>query len=354
MNYFKKQINTSSVKVIKKIFNFFIDFAGLREDTRNLREFLNKCRQAEQKSENQDITQSLYFKMNEAIINFFDEKKEVELDGREQQGAIDFKLFIIERYYFLFSTKKESKEIQRKYYKLLKKYLKNETEEIGINKCFLIIPHHEKVSEHYYRVLIEILIYLNDNIKRIDDIWEININEKPEKNMIKNSFELLNFYINAVIQFHKRYTENMNDTTNITTDCLTEFKRQDTLLFENIEKVIKFVKTVEKEKIDNNHKGIIMEKFLYFLYQIFCLYLRIKALRGIKIEKEEAEIMCQSCFFMIKQGNISSLIDNSLKFFFEIISYSNYQNNEQQNFFYNELFNNWKKYFNFEIYLQNK
>ena len=354
MNYFKKQINTSSVKVIKKIFNFFIDFAGLREDTRNLREFLNKCRQAEQKSENQDITQTLYFKMNEAIINFFDEKKEVELDGREQQGAIDFKLFIIERYYFLFSTKKESKEIQRKYYKLLKKYLKNETEEIGINKCFLIIPHHEKVSEHYYRVLIEILIYLNDNIKRIDDIWEININEKPEKNMIKNSFELLNFYINAIIQFHKRYTENMNDTTNITTDCLTEFKRQDTLLFENIEKVIKFVKTVEKEKIDNNHKGIIMEKFLYFLYQIFCLYLRIKALRGIKIEKEEAEIMCQSCFFMIKQGNISSLIDNSLKFFFEIISYSNYQNNEQQNFFYNELFNNWKKYFNFEIYLQNK
>ena len=125
MNYFKKQINTSLVKVIKKIFNFFIDFAGLREDTRNLREFLNKCRQAEQKSENQDITQTLYFKMNEAIINFFDEKKEVELDGREQQGAIDFKLFIIERYYFLFSTKKESKEIQRKYYKLLKKYLKN-------------------------------------------------------------------------------------------------------------------------------------------------------------------------------------------------------------------------------------
>ena len=76
-----------------------------------------------------------------------------------------------------------------------------------MNKCFLIIPHHEKDSEHYYRVLLEILIYLNDNIKRIEDILEINNNEKPEKNKIKNSFELFNFYINSIIQFHKRYTE---------------------------------------------------------------------------------------------------------------------------------------------------
>ena len=357
MNYFKKRINISPKKVPKKIFNFFIDFVGLREDAIKLREFLNKCRQSESKLErdNQDITQTLYYRMNEAIINFFDEKKEGELDGREEQGAIDFKLFIIERYYYFFNTKKENKEIQRKYYKLLKKYLKNETEEIGTNKYFLIIPHHDKISEQYYRVLIEILIYLNENLKRIKDIWEININDSPGKNKIRNSFELLNFYTNVIIQYHKRNQANRNDNTNISTDCLTEFKRQDNLLFENIKKVISFVKTVEKEKIDSNHKGIIIEKFLTFLYQIFCLYLRIKANLGIMMVKEESEIMCQSCHFMIKQGNTNSLIDSSLKFFLDLISFSNLQNNnDQPNFFYDELFKNWKKYFNFEIYLQNK
>ena len=55
-------------------------------------------------------------------------------------------------------------------------YLKNETEEIGRNKFFLIIIHNDKISELYFRVLNELLIYLNKNLTKIRDIWNININ----------------------------------------------------------------------------------------------------------------------------------------------------------------------------------
>ena len=326
-----------------------------------LRECFNKCRQLEQKPdrENQDITQTSFYRMNEAIINFFDEAKEEELDGVDEIGAVDFKLFIIERYYFAFSTKKENREIQRKYFKLMKKYLKNESKDIGMNKYFLMSSsHHEKISEHYYRALIEILICLNENMRRIKEIWEINISSKPERNKIRNSFEMLNIYTNVIIQYHKRITGNKNDkneNSNISTDCLLEFKKQDSLLLESMEQVILFMRKVEKEKIDSNHKGIVVEKFLEFLFQIFSLYLRLKAAKAIQVTKEEAEIMCQSCHFMIKQGSLNTLIDCSLKFFYDLISFTNYpSNSEQQNFFYNEIFKNWKKYFNFELYLQNK
>ena len=41
---------------------------------------------------------NIFYKLNENIIKFFDEEKEKELDGIAEQGAIDFKNFIIERY----------------------------------------------------------------------------------------------------------------------------------------------------------------------------------------------------------------------------------------------------------------
>ena len=74
----------------------------------------------------------------ESVIKLF-EKKESLLDERSEQGAIDFKLFIIERYYQLVNMTNEIKEkvfICIKYFKLVNKYLKNEIEEVGfkINK----------------------------------------------------------------------------------------------------------------------------------------------------------------------------------------------------------------------------
>ena len=87
---------------------------------------------------------NIFYKLNEGVVKFFDEEKEKELDGIAEQGAIDFKNFIIERYYFIFLYKKDNKEIQKKYFRLMNKYLKNETEEIGRNKLILIIIHNDK------------------------------------------------------------------------------------------------------------------------------------------------------------------------------------------------------------------
>ena len=66
---------------------------------------------------------NIFYKLNEGVVKFFDEEKEKELDGIAEQGAIDFKNFIIERYYFIFLYKKDNKEIQKKYFRLMNKYL---------------------------------------------------------------------------------------------------------------------------------------------------------------------------------------------------------------------------------------
>ena len=110
-------------------------------------------------------------------------------------------------------------------------------------------------------------------------------------------------------------------------------------------------------KTNNNIKSNVLERFLLFLYQIFILFLRIKAVKSSRITKEEKEIMCQSSHFMIKNETQNSLIDSSLKFFNELISFNNLNISQiqiQQNYFYNELFNNWIIYFNYELYVQNK
>ena len=333
-------------------------------DIFELRNFLNKCRQIEQKTEreNPDPSNSTFFRMNEMIINFFVGKIEQELDGRTEPGAIDFKIFILERYFFSLSTKKDNKEIQKRYFALIRKYLRNETEDIGANKFFLMFSHYEKISEQYYRTLNEILIFLNDNIQRINEIWDININFKPERNKIKNSLELLYAYANPIISYCRKFYANKNekhDNSNISSEVLQEFYKQEKNLIDNMGKMLSFFKKVKEETIDDNHKGIVLEKFLIFLYQIFHLFLRLKSAKGLKMTKEEAQTLCRGSHFMIKIGTISALYDNGLRYFWDLISsgYSSYANNqagEQNNYFYEEFFSDWKKYFNFEEFLVKK
>ena len=198
-------------------------------------------------------------------------------------------------------------------------------------------------------------------MKRIEDIWKININLKPEKNKIKNSLEILHIYTGYIYTYYKKYTANKGEKPEnhgASIECSDEFRKQERLIIDNMKYIISFVKEIIlKEKIDNNTKNNVLERFLLFLYQIFTLFLRIKAVKTSKITKEEAEIMCQSSHFMIKNGTQNSLIDSALKFFSELISFSNLnvsQIPDQQNFFFNELFNNWKVYFNYELYVQNK
>ena len=305
------------------------------------------------------MSQSLTYKMNEDIIKFFDETKEQVLDGIDEPGAIDFKIFILERYYYVLGIKRDNKEIFRKYLKLTRKFLKNESETIGLSKLFFTFTHQEKVTEQNYRVINEILIYLNENMRRIVDVWDINIKLKPERIKNKNSFELQSVFTNIIIQFLRKITGNKDkiDNSSISNDCLLDFNNNENALLGNMQRVINHMKVVQKEKIDNNHKGIVIEKYLLLLFQVFSLYLRLKASKSLKINKEESETMCDSCYYMIKIGTTNNLIDSSLKFLWDLISFSNFPNNqitENENYFFNELSKNWKKYFNFETYLQNK
>ena len=131
-----------------------------------------------------DISETVFYKLNETVIKFFDEKIESELDKRSEKGAIDFKMFIFEQYdYVLINNKKDNKELQKKFFKLMNKYLKNETCDIGGNKYFIYLftQINERPSELNYLAIIEIIKFLNDNIQRLKEIWEININHDKKK-----------------------------------------------------------------------------------------------------------------------------------------------------------------------------
>ena len=319
---------------------------------------MNRWRTYDQKpeKENQENYISIFNRFNEALVKFFDEKKEQDLDGRNEQGAIEFKLFMIERIFYAMNFRKDNRELQKKFYKLMRKYLKNETEEIGRNKYFIYNTHLEKINEQYLRNLNELMICLNDNLGRIKDVWEINLNGKAEKTKIRNSLDIFYIYASIITSYYRNLGQNRNeklDLNIINNEYTLELRHQEEYLINNLKKVIEFSKEVQKEPIDNNYKGIILEKFLIFLHQSFMLFLRMKAVKAIKITKEESEIMCDSCHFIIKNATNNGLIDVGLKFFWELITFTNYSQQEE-NYFYKELYKNWKKYFDFELLLKNK
>ena len=76
------------------------------------------------------------------------------------------------------------------------------------------------------------------------------------------------------------------------------------------------------------------------------------------ITKDEAELICQSCCFMLKYATSSNLVDNILNLFWELINYCGRSTSEEDqnsvNCLYDEMHKNWEKYFDFEIYLKNK
>ena len=336
-----------------------------------MKEIINRSRPSE-RDNIQDISETMFYKLNEIVVKFFDEKIELELDKRTEKGAIDFKLFILEQYYYiLLSNKKENKEIQKRYFKLMNKYLKNEIDEIGYNKYFLymlnpIMSNDNRPSELNYLAMNEIIKYLNDNIPRMKEIWEINIEHKPEKNLIKNSLEKLDNYTTCILSNIKAFFIRSNNASqnNISlfnnNDYMYEFNKQRNIFLENMNKIFSFFKKIEKEEINDNNKNVVQEKFFHLFLQILNLFLRIKPI----INKEEAEFLGQSCRFILIKSTSPNLIDGTLLLFWDLIKYSgrslegdndrDLNNNQNLNCLYDELFKNWKIYFNYEIYLENK
>ena len=328
----------------------------------------------------QDITQTVFYKMNELVINFFDEKIENELDKKFEQGAIDFKLFIFEQYdYILLNNKKENKQYQKNYFKLMNKYLKNEISEIGGNKYFLIMLSQissnnnnieRQPSELNFLAFNEFMKCLNDNLQRIKEIWDININHRQEKNLIKNSFEILysySYYILLSIKwiYNKQNNNAIQNNINLYNNSnvynyISDINKQKNIFLDNMPKVFDFFKKLETEKKNeksdkvDNYKNFILEKFLSLFLQIIYLFIRMKSL----ITKDEAELICQSCCFMLKYATSSNLVDNILNLFWELINYCGRSTSEEDqnsvNCLYDEMHKNWEKYFDFEIYLKNK
>ena len=56
-----------------------------------MREFIYRYKPSERDNV-QDISQTMFYKLNEEVVKFFDEKIENELDKKFEQGAIDFNL----------------------------------------------------------------------------------------------------------------------------------------------------------------------------------------------------------------------------------------------------------------------
>ena len=122
------------------------------------------------------------------------------------------------------------KEISKKFFKLIHKYLKNEVEDIGyaIYKYLLplVITNYENITELSIRSLTEILIYINENLKRIVEIWTININnDNQDKNLIKNSIELLDYYSNIFLYSFFNFKKYIN-LHNFQDDYLIEARAQ--------------------------------------------------------------------------------------------------------------------------------
>ena len=313
-----------------------------------------------------DISETVFYKLNETVIKFFDEKIEYELDKRSEKGAIDFKLFIIEQYdYILINNKKDNKELQKKFFNLMNKYLKNETYDIGMNKYFIYLFSQisEKPNELNYLAIIEIIKFLNDNIQRLKEIWEININHRPEKNLIKNSYDIFNLYsmyINSNFKYYFNRQNNMNQNNiniyNNNSDYMFEFNKQKNVFIENIPKIISFYRKFEKEEINDNYKRYIQEKFYLFVIQILNIFIRTKQISC----KEDAESICQCCSSMLIKVTLPNMVEANLNLFWEIIKICCLTpealggSPDSINFLYEEIFKNWKKYFDFVIYLENK
>ena len=339
-----------------------------------MREFIYRYKPSERDNV-QDISQTMFYKLNEEVVKFFDEKIENELDKKFEQGAIDFKLFIFEHYYYvLLNNKKENKEYQNNYFKLMNKYLKNEINEIGYNKYFTVLldqisnNSERQPSELNFLAFNEFIKCLNENIIRIKDIWDININHRQEKNLIKNSFEVLYNYANKIFssiksiynkQNNNEIQNNINlyNNTNIS-NYISDINKQRIIFIDNVQKIFQFFKKFEEgggvPTDFDNYKNFVLEKFLQFFLQIIYLFIRMKPL----LTKEEAELVCQSVCFMLKNSTSSNSVDNSLNLFWELINYCTITVNEAGqniiNCIYDEIYKNWKKYFDFEIYLKNK
>ena len=244
-----------------------------------------------------------------------------------------------------------------KFCKIINKYLKKESEEIGFKIYYkfltsLIKIESQTINEINLLIYNELLIYINENSQRIIEIWENNKNSKiNQKILSKNSLQLLSYCIYLLINFYKDYNNYIkNNPQNC--DYLVELKRQNDKLLENIKKIMNSMKIIEKESMNDNSKSILLEKYYNLITQSFYL---LFILKEKNLNKEELELIFCCFIFSIKNTLSSYTTLMSIKYFDNIIeSRKNIiqYNDKNQNSL--EIIKNWKIYFNENTYFKNK
>ena len=295
-------------------------------------------------------------KISELIINSF-EKDESKLDGITEIGVNDFKLLFLEILNYLSINSKDKKEIFNKFLALINKYLKRENRDIGFKiramiKNLIKIPK-EKINEINVRAFIELLIYINENSHRLQEIWNLSINGNTiEKKLARNSFALLGYFSYDFICTYDIYYNYLlrQDTQGFS--YLTELKTQFKNFIENNEKIVNSIKIFKDISISSNLKSYVFEQYLYFISKSLYLFYIIQKSR--KITKEQAELICFSFHFILKNTTITFIYQTDIQYFEYILKDSqNLNQTDLGNPFNEYIIKNWKMYFNSDNYLQN-
>ena len=195
-------------------------------------------------------------KLIELIINSF-EKDESKLDGIIQIEACDFKLLFFDSLIYLLIKAKDKKEIWKKLFLLINKYLKKDIKEIGLKiRSFLknlITVQKEKIGEINVRAFIELLTYVNENSHRIQEIWNLSINgNKIEKKLARNSFDLLGYFNYDLFISYNSFSYYLSKQDVQSFSYLIELKTQLNNIIENNEKIVNSIKAFKDIDISTN------------------------------------------------------------------------------------------------------
>ena len=201
----------------------------------------------------------------------------------------------------------------------------------------------------------EFLIYINENSKRIIEIWINNLSYKnDEKILAKNSFEILGYVVYELLYFYQNYYKYFNSKNIQGIDYLIELKNQNDKLYENIKFIIDSLKIIEKDNLKYNYKNFMLEKYYFFILHSLYLFFILKDKNK---NKEEFDLICSSFIFIIKNTLNSMTTQMGIKYLEDIVKSRNYYNsNNNQVINPNdlEIIKNWKIYFNENTFLQKR
>ena len=138
-----------------------------------MKQIINNYKSKETKENIKDISKANFIIIFKRIIQIF-ENLQPDLDGKEEQGAIEFKNLALDGYNYLIYITRDAREIGNKFFPLVNIYLKKEVEEIGLkiykNLNILVKVEIKKISEINILAYIELLKYINENSQRMIEI----------------------------------------------------------------------------------------------------------------------------------------------------------------------------------------